>query len=56
VTFRDLKRFIDSNNNEKKEEETTLLQSQRFAIFRDKPFWISSVEEHKLQDIGIFIV
>jgi hypothetical protein len=50
LTWKDLKRFIN-NNNEEKEEELIKLQFQRFEIFQDKPFWISSVEEHKLQDI-----
>jgi hypothetical protein len=52
LTWKDLKRFITNNsidNNEEKEE--IKLQSQRFAIFRSKPFWISDVEEHKHQDI-----
>jgi hypothetical protein len=52
ITFKDLKRFISDNNNEEKAEEVKLQQSaERFRIFRDLPFWISSIEEHKKADI-----
>ena len=51
MTWKDLKRFISDNNNNEEKEEEIKLQSHCFEIFQDKPFWISSVEEHKLQDI-----
>ena len=51
MTWKDLKRFIsDNTNNEEKEE--VKLQSERFRIFRDLPFWISDIEEHKEADIA----
>jgi hypothetical protein len=61
LTWKELKRFISDNisssnnsnnsNNQEKEQETKL-QKERFAIFRDKPFWISDVKEHKKADIA----
>ena len=53
MTWKDLKRFITNssiNNNEEKEE--IKLQLQRFAIFKDLPFWISDRDEHKQRDIA----
>jgi hypothetical protein len=49
------KRSISDNNynNEKKEEKIKLQQSaERFKIFKDLPFWISDIEEHKKADIA----
>jgi hypothetical protein len=34
------------------EQEETKLQSEHFRIFRDLPFWISDIEEHKKADIA----
>jgi hypothetical protein len=63
LTWKDLKRSIsnnistNNNNNQEKEqpkdrETTTILQSKHFAIFRNKPFWIQNVKEHKKADIA----
>jgi hypothetical protein len=48
LTWKDLKRFISNNNNEEKD----LQSAERFRIFRDLPFWISNIEEHKKVDIA----
>jgi hypothetical protein len=55
LTFRDLK-FLERNdtvynNSNIDKQEITKLNSQRFAIFHDKPFWISDISEHKREDI-----
>jgi hypothetical protein len=52
LTWKELKRFISDNNNEDKEEEIKLQSAERFRIFKDLPFWISSIEEHKKADIA----
>jgi hypothetical protein len=58
VTFRDLKRFIESNSNsinnnsQSEEEEEIKLQAQCFEIFKGLPFWISDINEHKQHDIA----
>ena len=49
--MKDLKRFISNNNNNEEKEQEVELQSERFRIFKDLPFWISDVEEHKAEDI-----
>jgi hypothetical protein len=57
VTFKDLKRLIsDKSNNifpsyNKNVELISKLQSEYFAIFQHKPFWITDVNEHKKADI-----
>jgi hypothetical protein len=55
LTWKDLKRFISdnsiNNNDSHQEEKEIQLQSKHFEIFRNKPFWISNVEEHKAEDI-----
>ena len=50
MKFLDKKDIVNNNSNE--QEEEIKLNSQRFAIFRDKPFWISDVKEHKKADIA----
>jgi hypothetical protein len=55
LTWKDLKRFISDNNynNEEEKEEIKPQQSaERFRIFKDLPFWISNIEEHKKADIA----
>ena len=54
MTWKDLKRFVIDNNynNEQKEQEVKLQSAERFAIFKNLPFWISDVEEHKKADIA----
>jgi 16S rRNA G966 N2-methylase RsmD len=52
LTWKELKRFISDNNNNEEKEEEVKLQSERFRIFRDPPFWISKIEEHKKADIA----
>lgn len=57
MTWKELKRFISDNiansdsNTEERNKEIKL-QRERFAVFRDKPFWISDVKEHKKADIA----
>jgi hypothetical protein len=54
LTWKELKRFISDNissNNNNNQEKEIQLQRERFAIFRDKPFWISDVKEHKKADM-----
>ena len=57
MTFKQLRRFIDNNNSnncnhkDKEKEQETKLQSERFAILRDKPFWVSDIKQHKSEDI-----
>jgi hypothetical protein len=58
MTFRELRKWLDgvqgtSNNNTSEENKKQIqLQSERFAVFRDKPFWISDIKEHKKADIA----
>jgi hypothetical protein len=61
VTFKDLQKWLNNVQNnsttinlgkkdlQKKEE--IKLHSECFEVFRDKPFWISNIDEHKRQDI-----
>ena len=58
MTFKEL-RFLDDNstknvqtNQENKQQQREIkLNSQHFAIFRDRPFWIEKIEAHKSEDI-----
>jgi hypothetical protein len=43
MTFKDLKKRINSSNQK--------LQTQSFDKLQNKPFWIWNIEEHKLEDI-----
>jgi hypothetical protein len=43
MTFKDLKKRINSNQQQQ--------QIQSFDILQDKPFWIWNIEEHKQKDI-----
>jgi hypothetical protein len=56
ITFKDLKKFISNNiansNNQEKYKDKIKLLSERFATFRNKPFWITDVNEHKKADIA----
>jgi hypothetical protein len=59
MTFKDLRKFLDNNsstkspkNNLEEQQQEIKLNSQRFAIFRDKPFWISDLTQHKRADIA----
>jgi hypothetical protein len=55
LTWKDLKRFIISHfnyNNEQKGEIKLQQSAERFRIFKDLPFWISDIEEHKKADIA----
>jgi hypothetical protein len=60
LTWKDLKRFISDNNfnNEVKEEqeEIKVQSAGPFRIFKDLPFWISDIEEHKTYTIYIVII
>jgi hypothetical protein len=40
----------DEETINKERQQELKLNSERFAIFRDKPFWISDVKEHKQRD------
>jgi hypothetical protein len=51
LTWKDLKRFI-SDNNYNNEENEDLQSAEHFRIFRDLPFWICNIEEHKQRDIA----
>jgi hypothetical protein len=53
MTFKDFK-FLEKNYsvNNSNNQEIIKLNSQRFAIFRDKPFWIEYIREHKNADIA----
>lgn len=50
MTFKDLRRWLSNNdiiNNNSNNNQAIKLNSERFAIFRNKPFWIENVEIHK---------
>jgi hypothetical protein len=55
MTLHDLRKWLNSNNNnheeEKEDNNIIKLKSEQFSVFRDKPFYISDIEEHKRQDI-----
>ena len=50
MTFKDLKKRFSSGSTA---ENNNIIStsSNKFDIFKDKPFWISNVEEHKAEDI-----
>jgi hypothetical protein len=56
LTFRDLEKFLEKNNvvnnNSDSQQELVKLNSQLFAIFANKPFWIEDIREHKKADIA----
>jgi hypothetical protein len=58
MTFKDLRKYLENNNItksqnnvEERQEKIIKLNSQRFDIFRNKPFWIENIAKHKLEDI-----
>jgi hypothetical protein len=58
MTFHDLRKWLNSNNiNHDEEKDNNViakelkLTSEQFSVFRDKPFYILDIEEHKRQDI-----
>ena len=57
MTFHELRKWLNSNNNHHEEEDNNniikelKLKSEQFSVFRDKPFYILDIEEHKRQDI-----
>ena len=46
MTFKDLKKIISSGCSTLEIQQTRL-----FDIFKDKPFWIWNIEEHKQEDV-----
>lgn len=58
MTFKELKRFISNNSsnisshNESAEKVIKPQSAERFAIFTNKPFWISDISEHRNADIA----
>jgi hypothetical protein len=57
LTFKDLRKFVEKHkfvyNNDSchNREELIGLNSERFAIFYNKPFWIKNIDKHKAEDI-----
>jgi hypothetical protein len=57
LTFKDLRKFLEKHNfvynNDSchNREELIGLNSERFAIFYNKPFWIENIDKHKAEDI-----
>jgi hypothetical protein len=54
MTFKDLRRWLNEgqgNDDNNINNQEIKLQSERFAIFRDKPFWIENIDKHKAEDI-----
>jgi hypothetical protein len=57
LTFKDLRKFIEKHNfvynNDSchNQEELIGLNSERFAIFYNKSFWIENIDKHKAEDI-----
>jgi hypothetical protein len=62
MTFKDLRKFIDNSKITKEPfpdsedghhyNQKIKLNSRRFDIFRNKPFWIEDISEHKRADIA----
>jgi hypothetical protein len=48
MTFKDLKKRISISSNQQQ-------QVQSFDKLQNKPFWIWDIEEHKLEDIRLFL-
>jgi hypothetical protein len=46
LTFKDLKKRVSL------QEETPQQQSRLFEPLRNKPFWISDINEHRHQDVA----
>ena len=51
MTFKDLKKRFSSGSTAEDNNNIISTNSNKFDIFKDKPFWISNVEEHKAEDI-----
>jgi hypothetical protein len=54
MTFKDLRRWlseVQGNDDNNINNQEIKLQSERFAIFRDKLFWIENIDKHKAEDI-----
>jgi hypothetical protein len=54
LTFKELKKFLDSRIDKKPTNEPSLnynVAADKFSIFANKPFWISDIAEHKQEDI-----
>ena len=58
MTFHDLRKWLNSNNinHEEKDSNNNIIKelkltTEQFSVFRDKPFYILDIEEHKRQDI-----
>jgi hypothetical protein len=51
MTWKDLRKWVSDVQGNNVSNNQLLLNAEKFAIFRDKPFWIEDVELHKAEDL-----
>jgi hypothetical protein len=52
LTFKELKKFLDSRKQSTNEPSLNYNLADKFCIFANKPFWISDISEDKKADIA----